>query len=166
MSPSPASSMCAAILRPLRDDLVGGLGQRGTTYGQRSRAISTQSELHPVGVAEYDLDLVGRNGQFFRHDLRKGRLMALTVIVRPNQHRDIACHVDPHCGAFEDAGTGAERLDDARRRQAARLHIGAEDRCRGVCRVISMLPFAWQNRPSQRPPAPFRGRLSDRHCHI
>src|SRR4029077_18266962 len=113
-------------LGSLRDDLVGGLGQRGTTYGQRSRAIGAQSELHPVGVAEYDLNLVGGNGQFFRHDLRKSRLVALAVVVRPDQHGDIAGDVDPHRGAFEDARTGAERLDDARRRQAACLHVGGK----------------------------------------
>ena len=52
--------------------------------------------------------------------------MALAVVVGADQHRHVASDVDPHRRTFEDAGARAERLHDARWRQAAGFDIGAK----------------------------------------
>jgi len=129
-------------LGPLGDDLIGSLDQRRAADSEGSRAVGTETELDLIGVAEHDLDLVGRDRQLLRNDLRKGRLVTLSMVVGANQHRHVAGDMDPHRCTLEDAGARAERLHDARWRQAAGLDIGAKsDATQLAARLGVLLAF-------------------------
>ena len=120
-------------LLALDDHLVGRLRQRRAADHQRARAIGAHAELHAVGIAEHDVDILEGHAELLGDDLRKGRLMALAVIVRADQHRDLAGRMHAHRGALIEAAARTEPPGEARRRKAAGLDIGGDSRARGIC---------------------------------
>ena len=113
-------------LLALGDDLVARLRERRAADDQRARAVGAHAELHLVGVAEHDVDILERHAEFLADDLRVGRLVTLAVIVRADKHGDLAGRVDAHGRALIKTAARAEPSGDARWRQAAGLDIGAE----------------------------------------
>ncbi len=111
-------------LLAFRHHLVAGLGQRGAAHHQRARAVGAHAELHPIGIAKHDIDIVERHPEFLRHDLREGRFMALAMIVGADQDRHLSGRMHPHGGALVKSTAGAEAPGKARRRQPAGLDIG------------------------------------------
>ena len=126
MSCSLLSRRWAAIFLPLTNDLVARLRQRRAADDERARAVGAHAELHLVGVAEHDIDIVERHAEFLADDLREGRLVALAVTVRADEHRDLSGRMHAHGRALIKTAARAEPTGDARRGQAAGLDVSAE----------------------------------------
>ena len=62
-------------------DLVERLDDRRHADRAGARAVGAHAELHLVGVAVHDRDVLDRNAEPLRHELREGRLVALAVAV-------------------------------------------------------------------------------------
>ncbi len=105
-------------------DLVERLHDRRHADRAGARAIGAHAELHLVGVAMHDRDIVDRNAEAIRNQLREGGFVPLPVLMAAGQHLDRAGRVDPHLGGFPQANAGAERTDHRRRRDAAGFDIG------------------------------------------
>ena len=69
-------------------DLVERLDDRRHADRAGARAIGAHAELHLVGVAVHDGDVLERNAEPLRHQLREGRLVALPVRVAAGEHFD------------------------------------------------------------------------------
>ena len=134
MSVSLASSMCAAIFLPLTMTFSTGLDQRRAADRDRARAVRAQAELHLVGVAEHDLDVVRGHAE-----------LAPTRSARTSSRgpaRDCACPSARSHGRSDArapsrsrtsrrARPGGSRCGTARVR---RLRRRCTDRSRGTCR--------------------------------
>src|SRR5262249_35136837 len=107
-------------------DLVERLHDRGDADRARARAIGAHTELHLVGIAVHDADVVERNAERFGHDLRKGGLVALAVLVTAGEDFDRAGGIDAHFRRFPQPDAAAERADRLARRNPAGLDIGGE----------------------------------------
>ena len=90
------------------DHLVHRLDDGAAADRQRARAISA----HPVGdfggVAVDDLDRLERHAEMVGDELREGRLVPLTVRVRPGQHCNAAGRVHADRRQLEQPGAGAQ----------------------------------------------------------
>ena len=106
-------------------DLIERLDDRRHADRAGARAIGAHAELHLVGVAMNDRDIVDRNAEPLRNQLRKRRLVALPV-VGAGENFDGAGRIDAHLGGFPQADAGAERADRLRRRDAAGFDIGRQ----------------------------------------
>ena len=73
--------------------------------------------MHNVDAGRRDAQLVG-------HDLRKHRLVALPMAVRPGHHADVAGGIDPHGRRVEQADAGTQHAHKVRRGNAAGLDPG------------------------------------------
>ena len=109
-----------AALQKMRSDLlalenhfVARLRQRRAADHQRARAIGAHAELHLVGVAKDDIDVLERHAEFLANDLREGGLVALAVTVRANEHGHLAGRMHAHGRAFVEAAARAEAAGDA-----------------------------------------------------
>ncbi len=71
-------------------DLVERLHDRGHADRARARAVGAHAELHLVGVAVHDADVVDRDAEPFGHELREGGLVALAVLVTAGEDFDRA----------------------------------------------------------------------------
>ena len=111
-------------LLALDDDFVARLVERGAADHQRARAVSAHAELHLVGVAEDDVDVLERHAEPLGDDLSEGRLVSLAVIVRADQHRDLAGRMNANRRALVKAAARAEAPGEAGRREAAGFDIG------------------------------------------
>ena len=106
-------------------DLVERLDDR--RHADRgARAVGAHAELHLVGVAMDDRDVVDADAEAVVDDLGEGGLVALAVGVGAGQDLDRADRIDPHFGQFPEADAGAERADRRRRRDAAGLDPARE----------------------------------------
>src|SRR5260221_7116010 len=112
-------------LLALDDHLVGRLRQRGTADRSRPRTIGAEAERHVVGIAEYDLDVLGGYAELGGHDLRAGGLVPLAMAMRAHQYRHVPRRVHAHGRAFEQPAAHAEADGDAGGRQAASFHVRA-----------------------------------------
>ena len=92
-------------------DLVERLDDRRHADRAGARAIGAHAELHLVGIAVHDRNVLERNAKPLRHQLREGRLVALAVRMAAGEHFHGAGRVDPHFGGFPQADAGAERAD-------------------------------------------------------
>ena len=124
MSPSAASRTKRRDLLGLGLDLVERLDDRRHADRARARAVGAHAELHLVGVAMHDRNVLDRNAEPVRHELGEGRLVALAVAVRSGEDFDRTGWIDPHFRRFPQADAAAERADRLRRRNAARFDIG------------------------------------------
>ena len=88
MSPSAASRRCAATFFRLALDLVERLDDRGNADRAGARPIGAHAELHLVGVAMHDADIVDRDAEPLGDDLRERRLVALAVLVAAGEDLD------------------------------------------------------------------------------
>ena len=70
--------MCGDSLRFVRD-LAEGVVNGGAADGGAAAAIGAHSELHGPGVPMHDLDILHRNAQLVRDQLRECRLVALSA---------------------------------------------------------------------------------------
>ena len=91
--------MAGDLLR-LGLDLVERLGDRRHADSAGARAVGAHAELHLVGVAVDDRDVLEGDAEARRNELREGRLVSLAVTVRPRQHLDGADRIDSHFGRF------------------------------------------------------------------
>src|SRR5262249_6766919 len=107
-------------------NLVERLHDRGDADRARARAISAHAELHLVGIAVHDADVVERDAQPFGYDLREGGLVALTVLVTAGENFDRARGIDAHLRRLPQPDAAAERADRLARRNPAGLDIGGE----------------------------------------
>src|SRR5262249_5411841 len=105
---------------------VERLHDRGNTHRARARAVCAHAELHLLGVAVHDADVVERNAEPIGDDLRERGLVALTVRVAAGENLDRASRVDPHLGRLPQADAAAERAHCLARRDPAGLDIGRE----------------------------------------
>ena len=150
MSCSLASSRCAAIFLPFAMTLSARLRQRRAADDQRARAVGAHAELHFVGVAEHDFDVLERHAELFADDLREGRLVTLAVIVRADQHGHLAGRMDAHGCAFVEPAARAEPAGNARGRKAAGFDIGAEPDAAQLAAAAPTPPCARRSLPSPR----------------
>src|SRR5262249_59865783 len=107
-------------------ELAGRLHDRGDADRAGARAISAHAELHLVGIAVHDADVVERDAQPFGYDLREGGLVALTVLVTAGENFDRAGWIDAHLRRLPQPDAAAERADRLARRNPAGLDIGGE----------------------------------------
>src|SRR5262249_499302 len=78
------------------------------------------------GIAVHDADVVERDAEPLGHDLREGRLVALTMLVTAGENFDRAGGIDAYLRRFPQPNAAAERADRLARRDAAGLDIGRE----------------------------------------
>ena len=97
----------------LGDDLVACLRQRRTADDQRARAVRAHAELHLVGVAADNVDILERHAEFFADDLRIGGFVALAVIVGADKYGDLPGWVDAHGRALVETAARAKTPGDA-----------------------------------------------------
>ena len=116
----------ARDLLGLGDHLVGGVEDRRHADRARARAVGAHAELHLVGIAVHDGDLLDGDAELLRHELGEGGLVALAVAVRAGEHLDRAGRIDAHFRGLPQADAGAERADRGARRDAAGLDVGGE----------------------------------------
>ena len=64
-------------------DLAGGHRCRRACDGRTPTSVSPEPVGGGIGVPLLDLDVIGRDAQFFGDDLREGRLVALSLRLRP-----------------------------------------------------------------------------------
>ena len=121
--------------------------------------------LHLVGVAMDDRDILEGNAEALRHELREGRLVALAVAVRAGQHLDRADRIDAHFRRFPLADAAADRADDCRRRKAAGLDIGGKADRRAACPWRRRPPCARRRPCSRQAPEPCRASRRNRPRH-
>src|SRR6185312_1138977 len=76
-----------------------------------TRAVGPHTELHLVGIAMDDRDLLDRDSEAARNHLGEGRLMTLAVAVRTGQDFDGADGIDPHLRGLPETDAGAETAD-------------------------------------------------------
>src|SRR5262249_10382902 len=95
-------------------------------HGAGAGAIGAHPELHLVGIAVHDADVVERNAEPFGHDLRKGGLVALAVLVTAGEDFDRAGGIDAHFRRFPQPDAAAERADRLARPNPAAFDIGGE----------------------------------------
>src|SRR5262249_43182089 len=107
-------------------DLVERLHDRRDADRTRARAIGAHAELHLVGVAMHHTDALNGNAEPLRHDLRKGGLVALPVLMTAGEDLDRTGGIDADFGRLPQAHAGAERAGGLRRRNATSFDIGGE----------------------------------------
>ena len=88
-------------LARLRSDLARHHRDGRTRDGRRPRRIGAHAERRGVGVAFLDHDVLGRDAELVRHDLRPRRLVALALRLRSRAEERLAGHVDPELGRVE-----------------------------------------------------------------
>src|SRR5439155_27057416 len=95
---------------------------------ERARAVGARALRAGGGVAVDDLDLRRVDAQAVGDDLGEARLVALAVRRRAGEHRHAAARVHAHDRALPAAALDADaaRADDARRGDAADLHVRRE----------------------------------------
>ena len=81
-------------------DLVERLDDRRHADRARARAVGAHAELHLVGVAVDDRDVVDRDAEPIGDELGEGRLVALAVGVRAGEDFDRAGRIDAHFRRF------------------------------------------------------------------
>ena len=86
-------------------------------------AESAGAHLHLVGVAVNDFNVLDRNPQLGRGQLRECRVVSLSMPGRPGEHGHLAGRVDPHQRALPDARARAESIGDRGRRHPADLDV-------------------------------------------
>ena len=82
------------------DDLVQCLDDRGASDRQRTRAVGAHAEGNAPGIAVHDLDILDRDSQPARNDLRERRFVTLAVAVRAGEHGDSAGGIHAHLARF------------------------------------------------------------------
>src|SRR5215472_18903938 len=83
-------------------DLVERARDRAHTDRRGARPIRAHTELHLLGVAVDDLNLVDGNPEAICNELRERRLVALAVTVRASQHLDRARRIDANFGGLPE----------------------------------------------------------------
>ena len=116
----------------LLDHLVDTLRDGAATHGGAATAVGAHAELHLIGVAVNDIDVVDADAELVGHDLGERGDVTLAVGRRPGVDRDCRRRVDPHDGALPQSSLGAERPGHGRRRQTAGLDEGREADTEGV----------------------------------
>ena len=91
----------------LGDDLVGGAVERRAADRNRARAEGAGAVRDGIGVALDDLDLLDRDAQLRRQDLREGRGVALAVIVGAEHGAHGAVGLDADRGRLVEADARA-----------------------------------------------------------
>ncbi len=129
-------------LLALGDDLVERLDDRRAADRERARAVGAHAERNAAGVAVHDVDVVDRDAEPRRDDLRERRLVALAVAVRAGEDRDAAGRVHAHLARLEQPGARAERAGDVRRREPAGLDVRRVADARAACRASRLRPCA------------------------
>ena len=84
-------------------DLPAGHGGGGAGHGGRARAIGAEAVRRGIGVAFLKGDVLGRNADLGRQDLREGRGVALTLRDGAEAGDGRACRVDANLAAVEHA---------------------------------------------------------------
>src|SRR5262245_17215458 len=93
----------------LRLDLLQRLDHGREADRTGARAVGAHAELHLVGVAVQDADVLDRDAEPLRHDLREGGLVALTVLMAAGEDLDRTGWVDADFGRLPQAHAGSER---------------------------------------------------------
>ena len=164
MSVSAASSRCAAIFLPLAMILSSALTIAVPPTDERARAVGAHAERHAAGVAVDDVDVLDRDAEPRRDDLRERRLVALAVAVRAGEHRHAAGRMHAHFARLEQSRARAERAGDVRRRDAAGLDVRRVADARAACRASPPRPCA-PGSPRRRPSSsPRRASRRSRRC--
>ena len=113
-------------LLALGDDLVGRLDDGGTAHRQRTRAVGAERVVRATGVAVQHGDVLERNPQLVRNDLRERGFVALAVAVRAGDHGDRAGNVHAHLAHLEQPHASAKGERHLRRRKAARFDVAGK----------------------------------------
>ena len=74
---------------------AGDQGRGRTRHRCGPAAVGAQPERCLVGIAVHDVDVVGRDAQFFGDDLRERRLMSLALGLNRKPHHGFAGRVHP-----------------------------------------------------------------------
>ena len=80
--------------------------QRRPTNGQTAAAKRANAIAHDIGIPMDDLDVLYRYPEFVRHDLRKRRLIALTVRRHAGEDAHHARRLDPDRARFPATDPG------------------------------------------------------------
>ncbi len=102
MSASGSFEEMRGNLLGLGFDLVEGLHDRRHADRAGARSVSAHAELHLVGIAVHDDDVIDRNAEAFGHQLREGRLVALSVLMAAGQHFNGTRRIDAHFRGFHN----------------------------------------------------------------
>ena len=92
--------VCGDLL-PLGHDLVQRLDDCRPANRERARAVGAHAERDAAGIAMHDFDILDRDAQPTRHELRKGRFMPLTMAVRAGEHGDPTGGIHAHFARLE-----------------------------------------------------------------
>ena len=141
-------------------------GERRAADDQRSRAVGAHAELHAVGIAEHDVDVIEGDAELLRHDLREGGLVPLPVIVGADQHRHLSGRMHADGGAFVEAATGAETSGKARRCEAAGFDVGRIAEAAELAVTFRRRLAFREARDIRRRKRAFESSPSDRRNHI
>ena len=115
-------------------DLARGARGRGARHRRRARTPGARAVRRLVGVAFLDLDLLRRQAQLGRDDLRVRRRVALPLAHRAETRDRAAGGIDADVAAVEQADTenvadlgraGADDLGEGRDADAHQLAVGA-----------------------------------------
>ena len=110
----------------LRPDLLHREVQGDASDRHRPRPVSVHPERRDGRVPVQNLDVVGRDAETVRHDLRPGRLVALTVWRRPGLHDHLPGRQALDRCAVPPAGRVPQRAEDVRGSEPAHLEVGRE----------------------------------------
>ena len=122
-SPADASSRWAAISLPLSTILSAARSSARAADGDRARAEGAGAVRNRIGVALDDLDLLDRDAELRRQDLREGGGVALAVIVGAEHGAHGAVGLDANGGRLIEADAGAQRAREPRRRDPRRFDV-------------------------------------------
>ena len=127
MSSTDASSMCAANLRASRGSLWS-LDRGGHPDRRCARAVRAVAERRALGVRVLDDDVLHRDAQLVRDDLRVRRLVALALRLGAHGDDRLPGQVHLDVGRFPHrrAPAFADRADPLGWRDAAHLDVGRE----------------------------------------
>src|SRR3974390_641834 len=89
-------------------DLVERFHDRRHANRARARTVSAHAELHLVGIAMHDGNVLERDTETLRNELREGGLVPLPVRVRAGEHFYASGRVDAHLGTLPQADAAAE----------------------------------------------------------
>src|SRR5262245_52703039 len=122
-------------------DLLERLHHRREADRPGARAIGAHAELHLVSIAVNHADVLDRDAEAIGDDLRKRRLMALTMLMRAGENLDRTGRIDADLSRLPQADAGAERTDRGARRDAASLNVSREAKAAQLA-VPCRLPLA------------------------
>src|SRR5918999_140552 len=104
-------------------DLLDAHVDRRAADGPTAAAVRAHTKRHAPGVAVHDLHIVEWETQLARGELRERRLVPLAVAVGAREDGDLTRRVHAHRRALPQPSLGAERTNDCRWRETARLDV-------------------------------------------